>query len=154
MNINKKETLDKQKLHFWATYLSFIGIVLAVFGGLLSYTPFMHFTLGTMYYDNYFEVMTYHKLNAGELNFQRFVYGATGGVITSWGIFIAAIARYALKKGEPWAWNTIALTTFLWFLGDGYASVISGFPVHALMNIGVLIFIVLPLIAIYNVVEH
>ncbi len=136
----------KSKLNFWTKWLQVIGISLIAFGVLLSFTPFMEWTLGSMYYDNYFPFDKYGQLSAGDLKFQRFVYGATGGLLVSWGITIYFLAKHGIKNGLKWTWYTFLFSTVGWFIGDSYISLVTGFKVHALMNLLVLIPIVLPLI--------
>ena len=136
----------ESKLIFWTKWLQVMGIFLITFGVLLSFTPFMEWTLGQMYYDNYFSIEKYTQISVGDLKFQRFVYGATGGLLMCWGITIYFLTKHGITNGLKWTWKALLFSTFGWFIGDSYISLATGFEIHALMNLLILIPIVLPLV--------
>lgn len=133
---------------FWIKWLKTISISIIIFGVLLSFTPFIEWTIGQFYYDIFFNKDQYSLLSKEELLFQRFIYGATGGLLACWGLMIYFITKYGLENNQYWAWKALISSTLAWFIGDSYASVLTGFEIHAMMNFTVLILILLPLYSI------
>ena len=135
---------------FWTKWLLYTAIAVAINGAILTYTPLFFDLIGPLYYNTYFDYDAFEALESGAIDFQRFVYGVSGAVLMSWMACVGLITHYAFRHGEKWAWWAIAISTVLWFVGDGYASVASGFVVHAVVNLGLLIMIEIPLAATYK----
>jgi hypothetical protein len=135
----------KKPLSFWATWLTVISIMLIGMSTVMLLTPFIQYTLGGFYYNNYFAYDAYSVISDGDLRFQTFLYGVSGSVLMSWGLSLYWIVKYPFKQGEPWAWTAVFVTTLVWFIGDGYASISTGFALHALINVGVFLPIMIPL---------
>jgi len=135
---------------FWIRWLMGVSAILILLGGLLAFTPLVHSLVAPMYYNNFFTTDAYAALSDGARNFQTFVYGAAGAAVMSWGFSMLMIAHTAFRRGQRWAWLTISMSVLLWFAGDSYASVVTGFPIHALINISFLILLGLPMVATYR----
>lgn len=139
-----------QPNRLWTRYM----LVITIFGTLLAltltFTPFITNTGGAIYYDFYVGTDAFANLGTGELANQRFLYGIAGAVMASWFIVLAFLVHIPFRRGEVWAWNAIALSTLVWFIGDGYASVITGFVAHALLNVSLLVMIGIGLMATWR----
>ena len=135
---------------FWTQWLLVVSIFGVTMGALMAFIPIPAKFIGPAYYNQYFGFDAYAELTEPALRFQRFIYGASGAVLVSWFIMIGWTTRRAFAEGERWAWNAILVSTLAWFLGDVYASIVSGFAVHAALNLSLLIGIGIPLAATYR----
>lgn len=135
---------------FWIRWLMLILVVMIVMGLALVFTPFVEATVGSYYYNTYFDYDAYSVISDGDMRFQTFLYGVSGAVMASWAIVMLFLALFPLRQGQRWAWFAIFISTIVWFIGDGYASVASGFTIHAVINLGVFIPLMIPLAATYK----
>ena len=78
----------------------------------------------------------------------RFVYGVLGAVIIGWMTTVIAMVRGPLRRRETWAWWAVTGALVVWFLVDTTLSLVLGFPGHALFNVGFVVVLGVPLIAI------
>ncbi len=74
-----------------------------------------------------------------------FVYRVLGAVMIGWMLAIWTIIRFALRRGVAWAWWAVALSIGGWFVIDTAASLLSGYPGNALLNLGFGIAFAVPL---------
>lgn len=75
-----------------------------------------------------------------------FIYGVLGSVLIGWMALVAAVAAGPLKDGNPWAWRALASSVGAWFLFDTTLSLVLGEWQHALVNLGFLAALGLPLL--------
>lgn len=76
------------------------------------------------------------------------VYGVLGSVLIGWMATLLLIARGPLRRRDPWAWTTFASVFALWFVIDTIFSLAVRAPTHALFNVGFLLAVAPPLIAL------
>jgi len=135
---------------FWIRWLVVLWGVIIVMGLALIFTPLVDITIGSHYYNQYFDYDAYAVISDGDLRFQTFLYGISGAVLASWAIVMLFLVLFPLRQGQRWAWYAIFLSACVWFIGDGYASVATGFTLHAFLNLGLFIPLMIPLFAIYR----
>jgi hypothetical protein len=83
-------------------------------------------------------------------DYQGFSTGLLGALMASWGVMMLAISWIPFKKGELWAWNTLAAATAMWFVIDEGFSLYYGVYFNALGNLVLLVLLVIPLAATYR----
>ena len=143
--------MKKEISPFWVRWMMVVSIWLLVMGFVLAFTPMMESLVGPAYYNTYFDGENrYAQLTDPELRFQEFLYGVSGAVMMAWSAVLLLLAHIPFRQGERWAWTAIALSTALWFIGDGYASISTGFALHALINVSLLVAILPPLAGTYR----
>jgi hypothetical protein len=130
---------------FWQRWLFFVGIIISVFGALMSLLS------GTLIFELFNQLINpvfWGADNIGEnaKGFQQFVYGVLGATMTGWGIFMTFIAHFSFSKKEKWAWNCILVGTLAWFILDTSLSVYHKVYINAISNIAFLIMVMLPII--------
>ncbi len=135
---------------FWRRWMLLIALILILMGLMTSFTPLIQNSTGAIYYNQFFDFDAYANISTGDLRFQTFLYGVMGAVLTSWGLLLAFLIAFPLRQGQKWAWYAITLSILVWFVGDGYASVSTGFAIHALINVPVLVLMGIPLLATYR----
>ena len=139
-----------QPKKIWVNYLLVVVAIGTILGVELAFTPFITNIGGALYYNHYVGADAYASLGAGELANQRFLYGVMGAVMASWMIALSFLVHIPFRRGEVWAWNAIAVSTLMWFIGDGYASIITGFALHAALNLSLLVLIGAGLVATWK----
>jgi hypothetical protein len=82
-----------------------------------------------------------------------FVYGVLGAVIIGWTASLVAIVRGPLRRREAWAWWALAGAVGVWFLVDTTLSPVLGYVGHALFNIGFVVILGIPMLAIGSELE-
>lgn len=130
----------------WVRFMLVLSGFGVVFGLVLAFTPLIR-PIGGIYYDYYVGEGTYAILSSQELDYQRFLYGVMGALMASWFSMVGFVVHEPFRRGEKWAWNAILLSTTIWFIGDGYASIITGFAIHAAMNLSLFVPIMIGLLA-------
>ena len=83
--------------------------------------------------------------DTGTIAFRSFMYSLAGAMMTVWGIQMGAIAQFALRKKEKWAWIALAVSCAVWFLIDESFSAYYGVWMNVIGNLSVLILQVVPL---------
>ena len=76
-----------------------------------------------------------------------FVYRVLGAVMIGWMLAIMAIVQRPFRRGEPWAWWAVTISVTGWFVIDTSASLLSGFPGNALLNLCFIVAYAMPLFA-------
>lgn len=79
-------------------------------------------------------------------DYQRWLLGVSGAVMTSWGVLLFFILRYPFKHREKWAWNCITIALLTWFVVDESFSLYFEVYFNAIFNLGLLLATGLPLI--------
>lgn len=142
--------MSPQISKFWIRWMIVVLAGMVVMGLMIIFTPFVNATLGSIYYNVYFDYDAYAVISDGDLRFQTFLYGVMGAVLASWSLLMLSLVIFPIRQGQKWAWYAMIASIILWFIGDGYASVVTGFPIHAAINLSMLITLGIPLLAIYR----
>lgn len=135
---------------FWTRWLLVVSVMGTVLGVILFATPLIQQTVGGVYYDQYLGAGAYTTLSNPEVRFQQFVYGVMGAVMAAWMMALVFLIHVPFRRGEKWAWYAIDISTAMWFIGDTYISIVTGFGVHALVNLGLLVAIGIPLLMTFR----
>jgi hypothetical protein len=142
--------MNKFSSSFWSNWILVVCIINIFFWGAgLTYPPLAQKFIGPIY-NHFFDTDAYATLSEAELRVQDFLYGVLGAAHMSWMILIGFIAYGPFRRRERWAWNATAISLIVWFVSDGYASIITGFPIHALLNVSLLAALGIPLLATYR----
>jgi hypothetical protein len=138
---------------FWRRWMLFATGSMIVMGLVIAFTPLVTNIVDPIYYNNYFDYDAYSTLSGGDLRFHTFLFGVSGAVVASWAILMFFLVMFPLRQGEKWAWVAITLSIIVWFIGDGYVSVVTGFPLHAVLNLSIFVMMGIPLLATYKQVR-
>lgn len=130
---------------FWQRWLFFVGIIISVFGALMS------FLSGTLIYELFNQLINpvfwgSDAVGENAKGFQQFVYGVLGATMAGWGIFMTFIAHYSFRNMEKWAWNCILVGTLAWFILDTSLSLYHKVYINAMSDMVFLIMVMLPII--------
>lgn len=134
------------RARLWRTWLTVVGIGLAVFGtgmALLARTPLfepLHRLIDPAFWSA-------GPPDPGSVEFRAWAYGVWGATLAGWGIVVAFLAREAFGRAEPWAWRALALGTGLWFVLDTSVSAVHGVGANVVINVVVLAVVAVPLAA-------
>jgi len=83
------------------------------------------------------------------LRFAQFTFGIMGALTVAVGVFGFFMARYALPRGEAWAWVAIVDGLILWYLIDSGLSIYTGAWVNAVFNTGFFLLAAVPVVALW-----
>jgi len=86
-------------------------------------------------------------LTQSEVAFHNLLSGVIGGTMFGWGIMIALLSYKLLKTPSDWIWSVVALSLAAWYILDTLASALAGSSLNVLLNTGILILALPPLIA-------
>ena len=78
-------------------------------------------------------------------DYLKFVYRVLGAVMVGWTASLASTVLGPLRRRERWAWSQVAWSIGIWFSVDTAASLASGFPENALLNVGFGLLFAIPL---------
>jgi hypothetical protein len=79
----------------------------------------------------------------GEVEYVRFVTGVLGAVLAGWGVLIVFLLAGPVRRCDPWAWEALVVSLFVWYVADSAMSLWTGFWENAVLNSGIgLLFIV------------
>lgn len=115
-------------------YLVGVFVVMMIMGLVLTYTPFITDIGGAFYYGVYAGEGAYADLAPNIREYHLFVFGVLGAVMSAWCLPLAYLAAVPLRNGERWAWNLIAVSVLLWYVGDSFISASTGFWLHVGLN--------------------
>lgn len=113
----RMQITSPSQFFFWQRWLFVISLAFIVFGlaiALLNNTPL--FDLFNRQVDPVFwgsEAVSHEVLV-----FRGWIYGIAGSAIASWGVFLAYIINYPLRRREKWAWNCLVLGMLTWYFPD------------------------------------
>ena len=134
-----------ERFSFWQRWLFIVGLLISVFGIMMAFfTGTVLFEL----FDNQINPVFWgtNEIAEATKSFQRWSYGVTGSAMASWGIFVAFIAHYPLRRKERWAWNCLLVGLLVWFLVDTFITLKFQVYFNAIFNVGLLALVLLPLI--------
>jgi hypothetical protein len=80
--------------------------------------------------------------------YQHWIHAVLGATMAGWGIAIAALAHWPLRRGEGWAWWTLAASVLTWCVLDTSASAYFGVVYNVQVNIVAALPLIVPLIAL------
>ena len=80
--------------------------------------------------------------------YQHWIHAVLGATMAGWGITIAALAHWPLRRSEGWAWWTLAVSVLTWCLFDTSASAYFGVAFNIRVNIVAALPLTVPLIAL------
>lgn len=135
---------------FWTRWLLGVSIIGTLLGIILFATSVIQQAAGSIYYEVFLGAGTYQTLGEAELRFQQFLYGVMGAVMAAWMLALAIIIHIPFRRGEKWAWYVVDASVVLWFIGDSYVSIVTGFSAHVLINVGFLVAVGLPLLMTFR----
>jgi hypothetical protein len=104
----------ERNVNFWKKYLMIIGLSLIAMG---AYVAFLNNTSVFALFGNLINPVFWADgmTTEGTRNFKGFIYSFSGVYVLLWGINFLFISKYALVRGNKWAWNCLALSTIIWF---------------------------------------
>lgn len=130
--------------HRWIMigYIGFIifGLLFAILGATAFFAPVMRPILASFWVDG--------VIPAEAQNFAAFSFGIAGALTLALGELGWFVAKYALPRGERWAWTALVASLTAWFILDSAMSIYSGASINAVFNLGFYIILMVPLIAI------
>jgi len=105
----------KRKIIFWKKYLMAIGLALIAMG---AYVAIFNNTPVFALFGNLIDPVFWSNtmMTEGTKKFKGFIYNFSGTYVLLWGINFFFISKYALVRGNKWAWNCLALSTIVWFV--------------------------------------
>lgn len=139
--------LRERSLNLWANWLVVVALLNVVIGLLLALTS-IGSTLTVMLFG--WSPAALPPVTAEGENLVRFFFGLIGGIMAGWGLALAAIAHVPFRRGERWAWITIAASIVTWFLVDSAMSAATGVYANVIGNVGFLVLFEIPLVATYG----
>ena len=130
---------------FWQRWLFVVGILIAVFGILMTFLG------GTSLFDVFNRQIDpvfwgSNVVEESARGFQGWIYGVWGATIAGWGIFVAFIAHYPFRNRERWAWNCLVAGILVWFVLDTSLSIFHKVYFNAAFNTALLLLAMLPII--------
>lgn len=135
---------------FWTRWMLVVTVSMVIMGLMLVFLPSVFQPLQGAYYNNYFDYDAYSVISEGDLRFQTFLFGVSGAVLASWALVMFFLVLYPLRQGQKWAWFAIISSMLLWFIGDSYVSIATGFAIHAALNLSIFVMLGIPLAAVYR----
>lgn len=131
---------------FWQKWLLVVGGYLVLFGLVLVFfnQSFVMDFVFNKQIDPYF--WKTGELPKSAQEFQSWIYGVLGAVISGWGVFIIFLAKHPFEAREKWAWNCTAAGTGTWYVTDTWVSAVHHVFFNLLFNTLMLILLALPLL--------
>ena len=134
---------------FWDRWLLIVAVLMAAFGlAMAVFNQTRWFDAFRQEIDRVF--WPEHVLPTGVAEFQEWVYSAWGATVAGLGVFAAYVTRHAFANRQPWARDCILVGLLVWYIPDTAASLISHLAFNAIFNTAVLIFALLPVIAVWK----
>lgn len=134
------------RFNFWHHWMLAISVIFVAFALMLA------FLYDTALFKPMDDQITpafwssHHEITPAMHDYQRWVLGVSGAVMASWGVLLAFILRCPFKQKEPWAWNSVAGALLVWFVVDESFSLYFEVYFNAILNLGLLLAVGLPLI--------
>lgn len=139
--------LRKRSLNLWTNWLVVVALLSGLVGILFAFTS-IGSALTPMLFDR--SPAALPPVTAEGENLMRFFFGLIGGIMAGWSLTLAAIAHFAFRHGERWAWITTALSIVTWFLVDSAVSAATGVYANVVGNVVFLVLFEIPLVATYG----
>jgi hypothetical protein len=132
---------------FWKKYLTIISGSIIVMG---LYVTFFKNTPMYSLFSNLIDPVFWpdKSIIQGTQDFKGFIYSFSGVFVLLWGLNFFFISRYALLRGNRWAWNCIAVSTLTWVLIMIPFSIVYKVYYNAIGNVLFFIIIAIPMIKI------
>jgi hypothetical protein len=137
---------------FWSRWIAFLSLLLILYGLAMAFAPqMMNVTLvGPLLFHSEVLRSAFAQLAEPELTFLNVLNGLLGAVTVGYAILIGGIALEPFRRGERWAWNTIAASVTAWAILEGYVKLAHGLGVGSLAHLGLLVAFGIPLLATYR----
>jgi hypothetical protein len=128
---------------FWKRFLIAISISLIAMGICVAFLK--NSLLFTQFIDPVF--WPDEVISKQTQIFKSFIYSFSGTYVILWGIFLFIISKFAFKPENKWAWNSIVITTLVWFCIMCPFSFFYKIYANAIGDIIFLVFISIPLLS-------
>jgi hypothetical protein len=132
--------------NWWQKWLVVLGCIVTTFGTFMALAnagPL--FELFNQQIDPVF--WNGQALPDQALAFRTWVYGAWGGTVAGWGIFMIFLASRPFKGKESWAWWCLVVGLGWWYILDSGLSWYAGVTFNVIFNSILLIAAAVPLIS-------
>jgi hypothetical protein len=137
---NERPTFGDRSLQFATAAVGLSGLFFVVFGSTTT-ALFKRLFYGT----------DINPIVGGEaLGYTRFVYGVLGAVMFGWSLAVWGLVIGPVRRREPWAWNTVALSMAGWFIADSTLSIVNGYGENAILNAAFAVLFGVPLAGMRN----
>lgn len=130
---------------WWQKWLAVLGWIVTAFGVFMALTnagPL--FDLFNQQIDPVF--WNGQPLPDEAFAFRTWVYGAWGGTVAGWGVFMIFLANRPFRAKETWAWWCLVIGLGLWYVLDSGLSWYAGVAFNVIFNSVLLAAAALPLI--------
>lgn len=138
------EPLAPRQFFFWQRFLFIVGLVYVFFGlalSLLNGAPVFdvfHRQVDPVFWAN-------GSILRDAIPFRSWIYSTAGATMTSWGVFLAFIAYFPLKRKEKWAWNCLLVANLTWYLIDAGMSLVYNVQFNVVFSTVSVLLIFVPL---------
>jgi hypothetical protein len=130
---------------FYVRWLLLVGVIMALFG--IGLAVFKNTLLSFLVNDLFSHTFWPNTItDEGTARFKDLILSLCGAMMATWGILLFGIINNAFKKRELWAWNTVFISTCVWFTIDEFFSVYYHVWLNAVGNIPFLIMLIVPLV--------
>ena len=134
---------NSQPSSFWINWLLAVAAGVVAFGLVLVLAPSLArqgFSLLV-----YASADRIDSFGEEQVRYISLSHAVIGGVMVGWGVALFYVTKALLARGEPIAWNLVALSVGAWFVPDTLYSLLSGYWQNALLNTAFLTLFALPL---------
>ena len=131
---------------FWSRWVAVASAIVFLFGlALVAAAEPMRRVFEEVYYVN----QVGFRLGDAAASYTLFLQGVMGAVMMGWGTMLFLVAIGPFKKGDPSAWSMITASLVVWFVADVGISLWTGYALNAVLNAGLAILFVIPLVATF-----
>ncbi|MFC2137596.1 hypothetical protein ACFLTE_05420 [Bacteroidota bacterium] len=133
------------KFNFWKKYfivISYIIIGIGIYVAFLKSTPLyrpFNYLVDPAFWPEGIR-------NESTITYKHFVYSLMGACMIVWGIFLFYIIKNAYDSHKKWVWQSLFITTILWFIIDEFYSALYEVYYNVLFNAVLFIIIIIPII--------
>jgi hypothetical protein len=136
-----------KSLLFWSRWVEGVGWTLILFGLILAFGNQSH-VFDVAFNRQIDPVFWSDAAIPNEASrAQSWTYGVLGATVSSWGVFVACLARFAFRQRQRWAWICLFLGITLWYLVDTGISLAYGVYFNVAFNTVLATLVYLPVIA-------
>jgi hypothetical protein len=129
----------------WQKWLVVLGCIVTAFGTFMALgNAGPLFQLFNQQIDPVF--WNGQTLPAEAVDFRTWVYGAWGGTVAGWGVFMIFLASRPFKAKQSWAWWCLVVGLAWWYALDSGLSWLAGVTFNVIFNTILLVAAALPLI--------
>lgn len=137
-SVVKYALMKKEKWAWISVLMTVTGIYITYFNKTGLYEPFRKIFDPVFWQSG--------EISEGTSNFKGFIYSFSGTFLMLWGINSFFIVKYAFKPENKWAWNSLLITTLVWFLTMVNYSFYYKFYVNAIGDIIYFVILMFPLL--------